>query len=351
MDISEIVAIRLANHQLSVTNFKSPHEVVSWMGAMQAQDFSMCKWAVGIRMPGITDAKVEEEFNKSEFVRIHILRPTWHIVSKNDVHWMRELSTPRLKSLLKSHDRSMGFNDDSILKANHIIAKALKNDHLTKQEIGEVFVRCRMPLNDKQLNQALLHAELDGIICNGYARSKYCLLDEKNPKKIKLNKEEAIHRLASRYFSSHGPATVQDFSWWSGMSITEARKAMNYIRHEFIFETINSQTYVFKYPSINYKLNTDIVHFLPNYDEYFIGYRDRKDILPQEHLKKVIVNAGAFKATIIKNGKIIGTWRKTINRNNRNILFEYEYFYPEDNGQAPLYARAASSMEKFFKEV
>ena len=123
MNTISITNMRLVSQQLITADFKTPGEVVSWMGAMQSQDFSMAKWGIGSRLPGITDKEVEDAMNRGEFIRTHILRPTWHFVSKDDIHWMLQLSAPRVKVATGSADRILGLTDDFILNTNIIITK------------------------------------------------------------------------------------------------------------------------------------------------------------------------------------------------------------------------------------
>ena len=49
-----ITDIRLAGQQLAAPRFDTPKKLVSWMGAIQAQDYAMARWAVGIRLKSAT---------------------------------------------------------------------------------------------------------------------------------------------------------------------------------------------------------------------------------------------------------------------------------------------------------
>lgn len=93
-----IPEIRLQNQQLSTPLFGHPKELISWMGAMQAQDYTMVKWAVGMRLksPGIQ--AVEKALHQGEILRTHVMRPTWHLVAAEDIRWMLKLSAQRIKS-------------------------------------------------------------------------------------------------------------------------------------------------------------------------------------------------------------------------------------------------------------
>ncbi|MDR0844156.1 MAG: winged helix DNA-binding domain-containing protein, partial [Tannerella sp.] len=210
MEVSDIIYIRLANHQLIGTELKKPHEIVSWLGAVQAQNFNMAKWAIGVRLPGITDGDVEQAINQGEIIRTHIMRPTWHLVAKDDIRWMLELTAPRIISALRSSDKILEITPDVLKKAYSIIEKKLqKGIHPTRQEIGKMLTANKISCEDsRRLNHIMYHAELDGFVCNGTIRGKqqtYCLLDEKAPKTGVFHKEEALEKLARKYFQSHSP--------------------------------------------------------------------------------------------------------------------------------------------------
>jgi len=352
MNTLSITTQRLVSQQLITTDFKTPREVVSWMGAIQAQDFNMAKWAIGARLPGITDKEVEDAMNKGEFVRTHILRPTWHFVSRDDIHWMLQLSAPRVKIMCRSYDKDLGLTDDLIEKINPIIYRILeKEPNQTRQEIKEKLLNEGVIGDDRRLYHMMFRAELDGIVCNGTVRGKkqtYDLLENRVPKpNIIFDKDESLYKLAYKYFRSHGPATLQDFIWWSGLTITESKKAIELIKSEFIFETIGLQTYIFHESCAAFKLDTDMVHFLPAFDESFVSYKDRKEILALEHHKKVIVSNGVFQPTISRNGAVIGTWRKASGK--KHITINTNYIYKPNKRLEKLIKKATDELCAFYK--
>jgi hypothetical protein len=94
----EIVKSRLINQQIAETKFISAQEIVAWMVAMQAQEYAMAKWAIGLRLPGLKDADVEKAFNDGAILRTHLMRPTWHFVTPSDIRWMLALTAPRVNA-------------------------------------------------------------------------------------------------------------------------------------------------------------------------------------------------------------------------------------------------------------
>lgn len=349
MNIADITTMRLANQQLVKTRYKTPREIVSWMGAMQAQDFNMAKWGIGVRLPGITDKQVEKAIDAGELIRTHILRPTWHFVSRDDIHWMLQLSSPRVKLAVRSSDRELELSDDLLKKTSAIIRKALeKESNQTRQELGAILKKADIECDSRRLSHIMFHAELDGLVCNGTVKDKkqtYALLEQRVPKTSNYNMDETLYRLAYKYFQSHGPATIQDFIWWSGLTATEARSAAALIKPDFIFETAGEQTYIYHQSSSGYKQRDDIVHFLPAFDELLVSYKDRKEILSLVHHKKVITSNGIFKPAISYNGEIIGLWKKILDK--QNISSESEFFSQPDKALERLIKKASGDFDAY----
>ena len=352
MNLSSIPTLRLVSQQLVTANCKTSRELISWMGAMQAQDFNMAKWAIGVRLPDSTDKEIEDAMNCGEFVRTHILRPTWHFVSRDDIYWMLQLSAPRLKGIYKTYNKYLDITPDFIVKTNSLISKILdKESHQTRQEIGEKLQKEGIESDNRRLTHIMSWAELDGIVCNGVVKGKkqtYDLLENRVPKpNIIFDREEALYKLAYKYFRSHGPATLQDFIWWSSLTTTDARKAMELIKSDFISVNIGMQTYIFHESCAGYIPDSDAVHFLPAFDETFVSYKDRTEMLAPEHQKKVIVSNGVFHPTISKNGEIIGTWKRTSVK--KQISINTKYIFEPDRDLQELINKASDKLCAFYK--
>ena len=330
MELTEIGNIRLHNQKVTGTTFTTAQEIVSWLGAMQAQDYNMAKWAVGVRLPNPTDQQIETALDKGEIIRTHVLRPTWHFVSANDVYWMLALSAPQIKTQLNSRHKQLELTESIITKSNNILEKALANhNYLTREELVAELHKSGIATDNNRASHLFLRAELDAIICSGPTKNKkqtYALLPEWVPHKQTLTREEALAKLAHIYFTSHGPATLQDFNWWSGLSITDARKALELVKSSLISETVNSVTYWFSATSANYVRKIDNAYLLPAFDEFIISYKDRTASLLLGDHKKAISENGLFRPVIIINVKVIGLWKRIINP--AKVLIETEFFYP-----------------------
>jgi len=328
MDLNDIAKARLINQQIAGTKFKTTKEIVQWMCAMQAQDYNMAKWAVGIRLPGSTEKMIENAVNSGEILRTHLLRPTWHFVTVDDINWMLDLTAPRLKSSLKSRWKAMELTEKIFTKSNKVLEKALNDGkHLTREELRIILEKAKIPTRDQRIVHLLFRAELDGLVCSGSVQDKkqtYTLLRERVPKLKTVNREESLTNLADRYFSSHGPAALQDFVWWSGLQVKEAKQALEMIKSKFISEKIGAQVYWFSNSFLFSKMNKKSIKFLPAYDEFIISYKDRSAAIPYEKQKKAISNNGVFWPTILINGQVVGTWKRTIKK--EKVIVETKFF-------------------------
>lgn len=349
MNESIIARLRLSNQQLTGTTLKNPQEIVSWMGAVQAQDFNMSKWALGVRLPALTNRLVEDALNKGELVRTHILRPTWHLVAGEDIHWMLALSAPRLKAILKTYAKMLELTEATIEKGSDIIERSLSEDgHLTRPQLGEILKNKGIDLNSHQLNHIMFSAELHGIVCNGEIsnnKQTYCLLEEKIPKTEVFDKQVALERLAWKYFTSHAPATLQDFVWWSGLTIVDARAAMEMIKSDFVIETIDSQPYWINNPFTELKDKNESLVLLPAWDEFVVSYKNRQHIILDEHYSKVISKNGIFKPVVVKNGQIIGLWKRI--KKKDKVSAEITLFGEIDEHTKDMIKRASHSFDLF----
>jgi hypothetical protein len=328
MTLSEIAEFRLSSQQITETKCTSPKEVVGWLGAMQAQDYGMAKWAVGCRLKESADKNIENAINKGEILRIHVLRPTWHLVSPDDVSWMLELTSPQIRSLMKSWDKGLELDQTIFSKSNDIISKALSGgNHLTREELMAKLEQAKINTSSNRSSHIMIRSELDGIVCSGEIRNKkqtYALLSERVPVFKKLTKEEALAKLAITYFTSHGPATIKDFTWWSGLLVKDARNALELVRSKLNHEQIDSEFYWFSNSFSASKNETTAIQLLPAFDEFIISYKDRRAALTLENQKRAFTLNGIFRPVIVADGQVIGLWKRTIK--NNIVIIETETF-------------------------
>ena len=284
-----------------------------WFGAVQAQDFNAAKWALALRMRKATDAVIEEAFNKAEILRTHVMRPTWHFVAPEDIRWLLQLTAPRVNLRAGPNYRKFELDAAVFKRSNKIFTKALQGGkHLTRSALKSLLNAAGIDANDGvRLAHILLRAELDGVICSGPRIGKqftYALLEERAAAARVLNRDEALVELTRRYFKSHSPATLQDFVWWSGLTVEDAKRG--------VAEVGTTRSARTKQSSPN------SAHLLPAFDEYFVAYKDRQ------------IAAGTLSTwdvlgpTFIIDGIAAGTWKRTnsgkVELNASRVLKESE---------------------------
>jgi Winged helix DNA-binding domain len=328
-----IAHARLLNQRIASTNLQTPKDVVAHMGAMQAQDYPMAKWAVGLRLPDSTDKMIEQALDSGEIVRTHVLRPTWHFVAAEDARWLLKLTAPHIRTSMGTWLKKLELDSITLNKTNALIEKALSGGrHLTRSELMKILEKSGIETNPGRATLLMFNAELEAIVCNGAVREKqqtYALMDEKVPKGLIFTREEAIIELAKRYFTSHAPATLADFQWWSGLPMGDARKGIEGLKNDFISEKINHQTYFFKAQNEGFKAIQSI-DFLPAFDEFTVSYKDRSDVIAPHFKEIAMTNNGIFKPIIVENGQVTGIWKRTIKKDL--VVIETQFF----EGNKPL---------------
>ncbi len=326
MTITEIARQRLQNQRLTAPDFKSAVDAVKWLGAVQAQDYNAAKWALGLRMQNATDDEIEKAFAQGKIVRTHVMRPTWHFVAPADIRWLLKLTGPRINALMAHYYRKFELDAAVFRRSSRALVKALSGGRqLTRGELRNAVQRAGIKVDDLlRFAHILIHAELHALICSGARRGKqftYALLDERAPRSRELTREEALAELAQRYFTSHGPATLQDFVWWSGHTTADAGTALNLIHSQLVAEVVGDKTYW--RPSVMAKSRPAIVaQLLPGFDEYLVAYKDRSAALTSKSRKVAQLGNAVFSPTIILRGQVVGLWKRALERDSVIITLQ-----------------------------
>jgi hypothetical protein len=229
--MSKVAWQRVYNQRLEGPKFQRPGDVVAWFGAVQAQEYALAKWALGLRMEYATDDIIEQAFTDGAILRTHVMRPTWHFVTPADIRWILELTAPRVHAANGTMYRRLELEDALFGRSDEIIARAVEGGrHLTRAELGAALSVAGIDTtNGMRLGYIVHHAELEGVVCSGPRRGRqhtYALIAERAPQARRLARDEALAELTRRYFTSHGPATVKDFAWWSGLTIADVKAGL-----------------------------------------------------------------------------------------------------------------------------
>ncbi len=314
MTSEEIIRYRLFNQQLADPQFKKPEQVVSWLGAMQAQEYAMAKWAIGLRSVGTNESDVEKKFTSGKILRTHILRPTWHFVSPDDIRWLIQLSGPRVHAANAYMYRTLELSSKVFTAASKVIEKNLRGQNfMTREALNEQLAKHKIVAAGLRLGYIFMYMELEGLICSGPRKGKqftYALLDERVAKSKSLTGEEALAELTERYFFSRGPATISDFVKWSGLTVKDARRGVNDLGNTLSKVNIDGDEYFYKDDVIKTTENT-ATFLMPDYDEYGMGYKNRSVFMPQTKAVQQKFNASSeYAHWLVVDGRFGGRWER-----------------------------------------
>ncbi len=346
----DIIGNRLRNQHIANSAFESPAEVVQWLGAVQAQDYAAAKWAVGLRMKAGYDAALDQALADGTIIRTHVMRPTWHFVTPADIRWMLALTASRINAAMSYNFHRLGLDAALFKRCNAALVKALEGGkQLTRLELTAILKQRGIKTDNLGYIHILLRAEIDGVLCSGARRGKqftYALFDERVPQVKALRRDEALAELARRYFTSHGPATVQDFAWWSGLTTADAKTGVELIKSYFLSEEVEGVTYWFDASMPPAKELPRSAYLLPNFDEYMVGYTDRTALIEPDHAEK-LEDFGVYllNPAIVINGKIVGTWKRTFKK--KAVVIEPRLLTSLNKTQTRALEAAAQGYAKF----
>jgi hypothetical protein len=314
---SDPIARRLHNQRLTAAPFHSPVDVVKWFGAVQAQEYAVARWALGLRCAGVDDAAVARAFDAGAILRTHVMRPTWHFVTPADIRWMLALTAPRISAAMASYNRTLELTPRVFTRSHDIIARALEGGRfLTRADLAAALERRGLQAAGHRLGRLMLQAEIDQVICSGPRREKqftYALLADRVPRAKALSREASLAELTRRYFSSHGPATVRDYGWWSGLTMKDARLGIELCKPALVREDAGDLTY-WSSPDTSEPVSAaQATYLLPIYDEYLIAYKNRELVIgPTGATDAIAAFAGGFPHHVIVGGRLVGSWSRTV---------------------------------------
>ena len=325
MQGAEIAARRLLTQRLLGDPFSSPVEAVRWLSAVQSQDYAGAKWALAQRTAGATEPDLDRLFDEGAILRTHVMRPTWHFVLPEDIRWLLELTSPRLLASLTGRYRQLELDERTRARALDLFAESLSGGNfLTRHELGEVLAAAGISPEGQRLPHLLLAAEALGVITSGPRQGKqftFARLNERAPAARRLDREGALAELTRRYFRSHGPAQVQDFAWWSALTVADIKKGLALAGGALQQEAVDGKEYWFD-PGTEPPSKTPLVaHLLPNFDEFTVGYRDRGALLHPEvafdptffaYYREASPQGGILSNVVTIGGTVRGSWRRAL---------------------------------------
>jgi hypothetical protein len=297
--------------------------VVGTLGAMQAQDYAGALWSVGLRMPGeskhTTEVAIEKAIAQRTIIRTWPMRGTLHLVSAEDIRWMLELLTPRVIAGTGERMNRLELNEGIFARCRKLFTKALEGDRqLTREAMMELLEKEKISTAGMRGYHIFWRLAQEGTICFAARTGKqhtFALLHEWAPKARKLDREVALAELAARYFTGHGPATLQDFMWWSGLKSADARAGMESATMHLTEAKVGKTVYWMSKDLPASANGSSRAYLLPGFDEYILGYNDRSAVLEPKHFKKIVPGSnGVFANTLVLDGRVVGTWKREVKK-------------------------------------
>lgn len=312
---ADLIAQRLHSQHLDGQSFKTPAEVVRWFGAVQAQDYLGSLWGIGMRTQDATEAAVEQAIAERKMIRTWPMRSTLHFVAPEDVRWMLKLLTPRVIARSLARCRQLELDDVVFTRSRKLFEKALRDGkQLSRGAMYQVLHEAGISTQQARGLHILGRLAQDGLICFGPRLGKqptFVLLDQWVHSAKGLDREAALAELARRYFTSHGPATVHDFAWWSGLTVTDAKSGIALAKPKLTEERIYGQVYWLASSGPIKRHSRSAAHLLPAFDEYTVAYKDRSMLVDSAPGKLPDPARSILGPAILINGKVVGTWKRT----------------------------------------
>lgn len=350
MTYIDIALRRLLGQQVARPELTEPHQVVARLGAVQAQDFLGALWAIGLRTPGASEQAIERALAERTIVRTWPMRGTLHFVAAADARWMLELLAPRVVQRSAARRAQLELDEPTLAASARIISNALQGGkQLARNEIYALLEQANISTKSSRGLHILGWLAHDRLICFGARDGKqptFALLDEWAPGARSLPHDQALAALVLRYFTGHGPATVQDCMWWSGLTTKEVKAGLAEVAPQLGHERVAGQDYFFAQDLAQTPDEARGAFLLPPFDEFLVGYRDRSAALDSSH--NTLVNPGGngmFNPIVVIGGRVVGTWKRALKQSS--VAMTFSPFTSFDDSQAEAIAVAAERYGRF----
>jgi hypothetical protein len=331
MEFDDIAIERLESQHMGSGRIRFPDQLVSWLMAIQAQEYDGAKWSIGLRLRSKTDKYIEDALKSKKIVRTWANRGTLHFVNSKDIKWLLKLIGPRLIKRNARRYRELGLDEETLNKTGKILKEALSGTNgIQRSKLREIIMENNISTEGQRFTFILQRASLEGLIHQGISiKNDPNYHSSEDLPATTLSNESALKEISQRYFQSHGPATLKDFVWWSGLTVKEAKTGLKSIKSELDRFEIGNKTYWSKVSPINKerKLQTlPNIKIIPQYDDYLLAYQDRGASIDEKAKQYLKPKYGRFNPVILVNGKATGIWKRGITKNN--VVFKLNYFRP-----------------------
>lgn len=389
--MSQLALQRLDNQFISAPHPGSLAEMLAQLGAVQGQDYLGTLWALGLRS-GLTQAQAEESYAQpapqATIVRSWLMRGTLHFVAAADLGWMVELVAPRLLSGLRRRYGELELDAGTLEKSDRLLLEAIRAEGpLRRDALRSRLEAAGISTTGQRAVHMLQHASLQGLIYQAAVQRNQAVFElvERLPPGIQFSsREAALGELARRYFSTHGPATVQDFIWWSGLTAAEARQALGAAQESQAnlesqvvcgitywgcskpgakrVSSATGDTHSTASPlpvedcadermvldASTPQADPQGAYLLPGFDEYLLSYKDRSASISPEHQQRWMSNTNGMPlSTVVIGGKVVGTWKRTLGK--KAVRVEVQPFEAFSPAQEEAIQAAAQEYANFLK--
>ena len=324
----------------------TPLEVVRHHLAIQSQDFGPGKWSIGQRLTGARDAAIEAKVSQGHILRTHVMRPTWHFVARSDLRWLMALTGPRLQKQVASRYRDLGLHPKVRARAEAIFVRELSGgNHRTRRELADVLQKS-LAVEGQRLYWLFANCEFESVICSGKVRGKdqtYALFDERVPIGRPFDRDKALVELVTRYLRSHGPATLKDMSWWSGLTQADLRQGLE--GAGATNEEIEGLS-LWSVDAPSGGPQPKKVQLLQAFDELVVGYTESRFLgdRRREHALAAFPDRSLPTGVVLLGSSLVGLWRRAI----KEATVEIEVLlFGRRMKDRPLFEKAATEFGRF----
>lgn len=288
--------------------------------ALQAQDLPGARWAIGVRTPGTTERDVAAVLDAGEIVRSWAQRGTLHIVPPEDLGWMLGLTAARMRRQYGGVLARLGIDDEVLARARRVAERATSAGPVPRRRLLELLDEGGVDTSEQRGTHTILQLATQRVIVHGPmegAQPTFAAYDARVPAPAIEDRDEALAVYARRYLAGHGPATVRDLAWWSGLTLTDARRGLAAVQHEFAALESDGATY-WHAPGLEPAPRGVLA--LAGFDETLLGYQDRSAPLHPEHASSIVPGGnGMFLPTVVVDGEVVATWRRTAVRGRDEV--------------------------------
>lgn len=324
--IADLLRFRLSAHGIAGTasaTAPTATTTVRRMLAMQAQDFAAACWAIGLRTPTALVTDVLSAMDRGEIVRSWPMRGTLHALAAEDLGWMLAVTAPRMLASARTRERTLEIDAQVLAQAGEAAVAMLGGGRsASRDEYMAALEAAGIGTGGQRGYHLIWHLAQNGLLCWGptqRAQQALVLLDEWVREPRRLQGDEALRELVSRYLDGHGPATLADIVWWSKITVAEAKRGVAAAGDGILTLTIDDRPYLVSRRQAENapthpltRGDREAVYALPGYDEYLLGYRERSAVLDDAHASLIVPGGnGVFQPTIVAGGRVVGTWRRS----------------------------------------